>query len=205
MLDRYDGRHPVSGIGSGEVGILVLEYAQLAGVAVDHLGKSGLEACDMRSALLREDIIAEAVDILLKGIYELERYLHLDIIGSALEIYRSAYRRLALIEILDICYETVRLVEDDGFLLIAALVRVVYRHLRIQICRLMQSAAQPVCAKSRCLKYLRIGSEVDGRTRLACLAYHGQQPVLQLRGRDAPLVGIMIYAAVPAYLDIKMC
>lgn len=42
----------------------------------------------MRAALLRENVVAEAQNILLKCIYKLERYLNLDLIYFFLKIDR---------------------------------------------------------------------------------------------------------------------
>ena len=80
MLDGNHGRHAVARVRAGEIAVLFLKDTQLPGIAVDHGREARLKARQVRPALLGEDIVAEAQHIFLKGVHELERGLHLDLL-----------------------------------------------------------------------------------------------------------------------------
>ena len=51
----------------------------------------------MGSALLGEDIVAESENILLEGVNELERHLHLDLVHTAFKIHRLMNRLFSVV------------------------------------------------------------------------------------------------------------
>ena len=149
MLDRHNRRHAVSRIRSCKFCIFFLQDSQLFRIAVDHLGKTRLKARQMRAALLCKNIVAEAEYIFLKCINKLERHFNLDLVADALKINRIMNRRLRAVQLAHIRHDAVRLRISHLFSLACPLILIKNRQLRVQICRLMQAALEPVRLEPR--------------------------------------------------------
>ena len=76
----------------------------------------------MGAALLGENIITEAQNVLLKGIHELEGYLHLHPVDGAFIIDWIVNWSLSGVQFLYVRDDSLRLMEQDGLLLTRSLI-----------------------------------------------------------------------------------
>ena len=204
MLDRHNRRHAVSRIRSCKFCIFFLQDSQLFRIAVDHLGKTRLKARQMRAALLCENIVAEAKYIFLKCIDKLERHFNLDLVADALKINWIMNRRLRAVQLAHIRHDAVRLRISHLFSLACPLILIKNRQLRVQICRLMQAALEPVRLEPRFFKNLRIRQKIDLCSGLSCLSNHRQKTIDQFNRRDAALICIVMDLSILIYIDLQM-
>ena len=191
-LDGDDRGHTVTGIRTGEVRILLLQDPELAGVAVDELCELRLEAHDVRTTLLGEDIITETEDVFLEIITELDTALEGRTLALSAEVDLRGHRLAVLIELLYEGDDALRLMVLDRLRHLAALIRIVDRQLRVEIRGLVKAGLQPLLLETCLLEDLRIRDEADLRTGLLRLSNHRKQAVHELRRRLAALVGVLI-------------
>ena len=111
VLDGHHRSHAVPHIGSRKVGVLFLQNTGLPGVGIDHVGKHGLEAGEMGSALGIVDIVAEAQDIFVKFVNVLEGNLHRDSLALSLEVDDLMDGFLGFVYVLYESGDAVRLME----------------------------------------------------------------------------------------------
>ena len=192
MLDRHHRRHAVAGIRAGKIRVLVLQDSEVAGVGVHQLRETGLEAGQVRAALRRVNIVAEAENILLEGVHELQRALQLDPLVRALEIDRVVDRGLAFVDLPHVGDDALGLVEGLLLLLALPLVLVINGQAGVQVSGLVEAGPEPLLLEPRLLEDLRIRLEVGLRAGSFGAADDGQQPVFQLRRGDAAGVGVLI-------------
>ena len=191
-LDGDDRGHTVTGIRTGEVRILLLQDPELARVAVDELRELRLEAHDVRTTLLGEDIITETEDVFLEIITELDTALEGRPLTLPAEVDLRGHRLAVLIELLYEGDDAFRLMILDRLRHLAALIRIVDRQLRVEVGSLVKAGLQPLLFEARLLEDLRIRDEADLRTGLLRLSNHRKQAVHELRRRLAALVGVLI-------------
>ena len=156
-----DAGHAVSGIGAGEIVVLFLQDPQLTGIEVYELGEFGLEARDMGAPLLGEDVVAEAVDIFLKGVHELQAHLHLGALVAVFEVDHRGHRGLSLVEALHIGFKPLRLMEGLAFLRFSPQIRIFDGELRVEVGCLMEPGFQPVRPELGPFEDLLIRHEID--------------------------------------------
>ena len=109
MLNGNYGSHSVSNICSCEIGILVFQHANLAGIGIHNRGKGGLKAGEMCAAFRIINVVAEAQHIFPEFIGKLKSSLHLDSFGLALQINRLMKCFCIVVQILDISHNPIRL------------------------------------------------------------------------------------------------
>src|SRR5688572_2012920 len=94
-LHRDDRREALADVVALEVGILLLELADRARVAVDGAGERRAEAGQVRAALVRVDVVGEGEERLLVGVVPLERDLDLADLARVLDVDDLLVQRLA--------------------------------------------------------------------------------------------------------------
>ena len=133
------GHHTVSGIGTGVVIILFLEESKLSCIAVYKLGKLGLEASDMCSALLGKNVVTETVNILLKVICKLDTALKGRSLGLALEVNLRGNLFFLFIYILYKSNDSFWLMELLNNRNLISVIPIMDGKLRVKVCSLMES------------------------------------------------------------------
>ena len=139
ILYRNYSHHTVTGIGTCVVIILFLKKSKLSCIAVYELGKLGLEACDMCSALLGENVVTEAVNILLKIIRKLDTALKGCSLRLTLEVNLGSNLFLLFIYILDKGNDSFRLMELLNNRNFISVIPIMDGKLRVKVCSLMKS------------------------------------------------------------------
>ena len=203
MTDADDRRHAVPGIRTGKVLILLLQDAQLSGIGIDQLGKTVLEAGNMRTAFTVENIVAEAEDILLKRFVELNADIRFDAFGASGEFDDLADRLLAFVQLLHIAGQPLGLTEYQFFLFAFPFVLIINRQLRIQIGDLMEPVLNGRNLKCVLSEDLRIRLEGHPCAGVLRLPDDRQQTVRQLDRRNAPLVSVMKDPAAGMHLHVQ--
>ena len=88
VLDRNNGGHTITDVGSGEIGVFFLQHADFPCVLVHHRSKRRLKPGQMCAALRIVYIVTEAKDILMEFVDVLENCFYFDSLGLALKIHR---------------------------------------------------------------------------------------------------------------------
>ena len=201
VLNGNDSRHPVSDIGTGKIRILFLEDADLAGVIIDHLGKDGLETCQMRSALRVINIVAESQDVFVEFIDKLKRGFHSDLITHSLEINDIRDGFLGFIERTDKSDYSVGFMEYEFFSGLLPSVRILDREFRIEVSGLVHAAFNIFFPEPCLFKDLGIRQEIDPCSGPSGLARDRQQTILEFHYRIPPLIFILIKKTAAANAD----
>ena len=203
MLDGDDRCHAVADIGTGKIAVLLLQAAQLAGVAVQDLGKCGLETCQVGAALRIIDIVAEAQDIFVILVDILEGAFHCDPFRFSLEGDNVRDRFLGFIHLADETDDAVGFMEGLCLRGLRPPVLIDDGQGRVQIGRLVQAALDILLPETGLFKDLGIGQEIDPGPGLFSpdLSHDRQQAVLQFCDRDAPFIGILIDQSALGYLN----
>ena len=196
MLHCHNGCHSVSGICAGKIGILLLQNSQLSGIGIDQLSKSCFKANQMGAALLGKNIVAEAQNIFLKGIYKLNGNLHLDFIYFTFKINRVMNRVFSVVDFFYIRNDSFRLVINDLLLFPCSAVGITNGQTGVQIGGLVKTAFQPVCLKPGLFKNLPVRKKINLRSRFLCSSQSRQKAVFQGNNRNSSFVGIVMNITV---------
>ena len=169
-LETDDAGQALSDILAREIAVLVLQYALLSREVVRRPRQSDLESREMRAALLSVDIVDKAVDILHVAVVVLHGDFHNGIILDTIEVDRRRMNDFLLaVQMLDEGADAA-LIEVRLLAPLAALVHEADRDALIQKGQLAQAMLQGIEAILRHREDLRVGDEVNLRSRLFRLA-----------------------------------
>ena len=139
ILYSHYRHHTVSGIGSCKVLVLFLQESKLSCIAVYKLCELCLEACDMGSALLSENVVTESVNILFKRIAELDTALKNSTLCFTLKINLRCNLLFFLVFVLYKGNNSFRLMELFYNRNLISVITIMDGELRIEVCGLMES------------------------------------------------------------------
>ena len=196
-LETDDAGQTLSDVLAREIAVLVLQYALLSREVVRRPRQGDLEAREMRAALLGVDIVDKAVDILHVAVVVLHGDFHNGIIFDTIEVDRRRMNDFLLaVQMLDEGANTA-LIEVRLLAPLAALVHEANRDALIQKGQLAQTMLQGVEAVLRHREDLRVGDEVNLRSRLFRLADDRQRS-----GCNALLEAYAVDLAVALDFDV---
>ena len=201
MLNGDDCSHSVSDISAREIGVLFFEYADLAGIVIDHLGENRLEAGQMCAAFRVVDVIAESENILVKLIHELESRFHCDLVAHSLVIDDVRDRLFGFIECPDKTHNTVRFVESDLLRRLFSLICILYDKRGIEISSLVHTALDIFFPEAGLLKDLRIRKKIDAGAGPFGLSHNRKKAVHKVHNRSAALIFVLIKKTAAANAD----
>jgi len=208
QLDRHDGRQPLADVIAGQVAVVRLQHAALAAVIVDDAGQRRAEACQVRAALGRVDVVGEGEDALVEAVVPLQRDFDGGGVLEPLDVQRRAEQRLlVLVQVLDKGHDAALIVVG---LLLGGLGAKVYeldfdalveeRHLaKARAQRVKVEVAGLEDAGLRLRAGLHVRPEADGGTGAVGLADD-----LQVVERLSALILLLVDLAVLIHVDLKV-
>ena len=159
----------------------------------------------MSSALCIVDIVAKAQNVFTKFVCILESCLHLNAVCLSLQKNRLMQHLRFMVQITKISHNSFRFMVLLSLGLIPSFILKENGQLRIQICSLMKTAFYLCSRKSCFFKNLRIRQKIHTGSGLPCTSQLWQKAVLQFNGGNSSFITVMVYIAVPADLNIKIC
>ena len=201
MFDRYDCRHSVPDVRAGKIAVLFLEDADLPCVVIDHLGEDSLESGQVGAALRVVDIVAEAKDVFMEFVDELECRFHGNVVAHALIINNVRHGLLGFIERANKPDDPVRLMKDDLLCRRLTQVGILDGELRIEIGRLVHAALDIFLTEPGLLKDLGIRQEIDPRSGPFGLSNDREKSVHKLNDGISPLIFVLIKKTAAANAD----
>ena len=178
-LHRDDRGEPLAYVLALEVGVLLLELADLARVLVDRAGERRAEAGQVRAALVRVDVVCEREQRLLVGVVPLERDLDLADLLRVLDEDHGRVQRLAralAVQVLDEV-DDAALVLEARLEALAALVGEVDLEAPRQEGHLAEALLEHRAVVLDRLEDLEVGQERDARAAAVGLGALGRSAV----------------------------
>jgi hypothetical protein len=204
-LHADDGREPLAHVVAGErVQSALLEEPRLARVVVDAARERGLEAREVRAALVGVDVVDEGERVLVVPVVVLQGDLDLGFGARGLDVDHVLVQRLAAAaQVLHELAETALVVVVVAPHLAAlfgggALVREGDAHALVQERQLAEAVAERIERVGGLLEDLRIGLEADRGA-----AFGRGADDLQLLGLVAAAEGDLVHLAVAAHLHAQ--
>src|SRR4051812_5409947 len=192
-LDRDDRGQALADVLALQVGILLLELADLARVLVDRAGQRRAEAGQVRAALVRVDVVGEREQRLLVGVVPLQGDLDLADLLRVLDVDDGRMQRLARALAVQVADE----VDDAALVLearleaLAALVAEVDLQALREERHLAEALLEDGAVVLDRLEDLEVRQERDARAAAVRLT-----PLRELRRGGPALVGLGVLAAV---------
>ena len=119
-------------------------------------------------------------------------YTHLDVYKRQVQVTKISHNSFRFMVLLNLS-------------LIPSFIFKKNRQLRIQIGSLVKTAFYFCCRKSCFFKNLRVRQKIHTGSGLPCTSQLWQKAVLQFNGGNSSFITVMVYIAVPADLNIKIC
>jgi len=197
QLHADDGRQAFAHVLPYQVVLLLLEKTLLARVVVHHPGECGLQPGEVCPSLVGIDVVGEGVDVLDVALVVLHGDLHL---GFFLFRFHEddlvVQRVLGGVDVLDEVDDPAVVAERDLFRRVFSLVLYLYPEAAVKERHLPHPLRDGVEVDLRALENLRVRGETDDRSGPVCFPDD-----LEFGHRDAPLIPLLVYLAVPAHLE----